>query len=106
LIAVLTYHTNGGTCGTARFNLKLARELGVPCYQVETPGREKCQASAAVARHHECSLWRIKATWEAFDLFLHEWTEETGEWLQSITRCACLPGMRRLPRRSDRCGLT
>lgn len=80
---VLTYHTNGATCGTARFNLKLARELGVPCYQVETPAARSAKHPLLSLRHHECSLWRVKASWEAFDLFLHEWTDETQEWLTS-----------------------
>lgn len=29
--AVLSYHTNPATCGVAKFNQRLARELGVPC---------------------------------------------------------------------------
>jgi hypothetical protein len=79
---ILSFHTSAATCGTAKFNLKLARELGVPMYQVNTPAARQAKHPLLSLRHHECSLWSIKATWEAFDLFLHEWTEETDDWLQ------------------------
>ena len=81
--AVLTYHTNTQTCGTAKFNLRLARELGVQCYQVESPEARKAKHPLLSLRHHECSLWRIRTTWEAFDLFLHEYHDETAAWLAS-----------------------
>ncbi len=29
--AILSHHANGHTCGVAKFNLRLAKELGVPC---------------------------------------------------------------------------
>ena len=34
---VLSYHMNPLTCGVAKFNLKLARELGVSMHQVLDP---------------------------------------------------------------------
>lgn len=32
--AVLTYHSNPNTCGVCKFNVRLARELGVPCVPI------------------------------------------------------------------------
>lgn len=71
--AVLSYHMNPYTCGVAKFNRRLARELGVPCLHLRT--------HLATRKHVLVSIkpseiesddkdfdWLVKS----YDLLLHE----------------------------------
>src|SRR5690349_7365892 len=80
---VLSYHTNPATCGTAKFNLRLARELGVPMYRLDSPPARTAKHPLLSLRQHECPLWLVRHRWEAFDLFLHEWISDTADWLKA-----------------------
>jgi hypothetical protein len=81
---VLSYHMNPLTCGVAKFNLKLARELGVSMHQVLDPivttyrapvlSMKMCEFDRAdVGRLGELLDW---VEWrECYSLFLHSWED-------------------------------
>lgn len=67
--AVLSYHTNPYRCGVAKFNIRLARELGVPFASL-LDGWHYRHPLVSI-KPSERPLQRIRPRWECFDLFLH-----------------------------------
>ena len=81
--AVLGYHLNPLTCGVAKFNLTLARRLGLPLLSVFDPAAARCARPLLSLKLSEFrpddveALRRLLggAPWrDAFELFLHDWT--------------------------------
>lgn len=72
--AVLSYHLNPATCGVAKFNQRLARELGVPCLDLDK--HPVCYPIVSVKSAEIDSgrgEWPTTALWyRRFDLFLHD----------------------------------
>lgn len=81
---VLSYHMNPLTCGVAKFNLKLARKLGVSMHQVLDPivstyrapllSMKMCEFECADVERLggllDCVEWK-----DSYSLFLHAWEE-------------------------------
>lgn len=81
--AVLGYHVNPLTCGVAKFNLLVARRLGVPVLQLFDPGAAECGApllSLKIAEFRDEDLPALErlldgSKWRhSFRLFLHAWS--------------------------------
>jgi len=71
--AVLSHHTNPATCGVGKFNVKLARELGIPCESLKKIGTfTHPLVSVKPEELHRYALWT--ALPQPYDLFLHGWT--------------------------------
>jgi len=68
--AVLSYHTNPYTCGVAKWNIRLARELGVPFASL-LDGWHYRHPLVSI-KCAERPLQRLRPRWECFDLFLHD----------------------------------
>ena len=75
LDAVLSYHLNPFTCGVAKFNLALAKRLGVPCLPLHTTDHHAGHVLVSV----KTSEIQIPSQWQAelptrgtFDLLLHD----------------------------------
>lgn len=70
--AVLTYHTNPETCGVAKFNHRLARELGVPCLSLfctdPRPSYPLISIKSTEMRHWTTAIHGYSRR----DLFLHD----------------------------------
>lgn len=69
--AVLSYHMNPFACGVAKFNLALAKRLGVPCLPLgaETPA----QPLVSVKISEMGPAWASLLPWtRPFDLLLHD----------------------------------
>lgn len=70
--AILSHHSNGHTCGVAKFNQRLALELGVPCLSLD-----KHPVSHPLVSVMSCEdpiEWPMTASWyRHYDLFLHDY---------------------------------
>ena len=75
--AVLSYHLSPYGCGTAKWNLRLARELGVPCLPF---GRHTCQHPLISVRAGELPYgWdEMVKGYPQYDLFLHDDPLQSG----------------------------
>lgn len=74
--AVLSYHLNPATCGVAKFNQRLARELGVACDDVREIHRYTHPlVSLKIAEGGTSRLWPGNgiSIYQRYDLFLHDW---------------------------------
>lgn len=76
--AVLSYHTNPYTCGVAKFNHRLARELGVPLCQLNDEG---CEDKHVLVSIKPSEIGPHDMYWLArgYDLFLHGTADWRGE---------------------------
>ena len=72
---VLSYHLNPHTCGVAKFNLRLAKELGVPCLPL---GAKDCGVPLVSIKLSELPEMMHIGTYRTYDLLLHDrvmWTD-------------------------------
>lgn len=76
--AVLSYHTNGATCGVAKFNQRLARELGVPCYSVRDGRTRGHTRHLLLSIKPEEIPETVHLELDTYDLFLHG--PDDGRW--------------------------
>ena len=71
--AVLSYHMNPYACGVARFNLALARRLGVPCQDVRDLNRIPQHPLISVKASEMVGCWPDLMNWyPVHDLLLHD----------------------------------
>ena len=75
--AVLSYHTNPYTCGVAKFNQRLARELGVP---LGAWGQQANHPLLSVKFAELRAAGWIPAIPKSFDLFMHDQPALDAEW--------------------------
>lgn len=68
--AVLTFHTSPETCGVAKFNLRLAQQLGVPMLPWRT-GKLAAQHPLLSIKPSEVTAVDLYPMPGTFDLFLH-----------------------------------
>lgn len=88
--AVLSPHINPLTCGTAKWNVRLAEHLGVPCASVDA--KDSFRHPLVSARMSELSP--LSTPPERFDLLVHDWqTPEDfaipmhwDRWVKGATR--------------------
>lgn len=79
--AVLSYHMNPATCGVAKFNHRLARELGVRVERIRelrwnyTPTYKHPLISVKPSEIPTVYAYFPLPTVCRYDLFLHEWTD-------------------------------
>lgn len=66
--AVLSHHMNPHTCGVAKFNHRLARELGVPCDEIHNASRYQ---HPLVSVKPEEMAGGVPTPTGQYDLFLH-----------------------------------
>lgn len=72
--AVLSYHMNPQTCGVAKFNHRLAKELGVPCQSLSSEAAEPLVSVKFGEVREHISHRRC------FDLFIHDQPVLDREW--------------------------
>jgi hypothetical protein len=72
---VQSYHTSAYTCGVAKWNLRLARELGVPLLKLGMPGIRPL-ISVKPSEIHE---WEYPYFKRPYDLILHGWHTPKSE---------------------------
>lgn len=90
--AVLSYHASPYTCGVAKFNLRLAKELSVPFVQMGR-GHSALHPLYSV-KCAEIPDWQFGQFAKPYDLFLHDWPSKTRElegirnrrWVNEATR--------------------
>jgi hypothetical protein len=68
--AVLTQHTNPATCGVCKFNVRLARALGIPCLPLISTSKWPL-VSVKFSERPDVSA----SDWHAYDVFLHDLPE-------------------------------
>lgn len=68
--AVLTQHTNPATCGVCKFNVRLARTLGIPCLPL-TATSKRPLVSVKFSERPDVS----SSDWHHYDVFLHDLPE-------------------------------
>ena len=81
--AVLSHHLNPLTCGIAKFNRRLARELGVACFHLRVG--QLIQHPLVSISPLECPLDSLPDYGAGrFELFLHAWTDAALDvlWLR------------------------
>lgn len=77
---VLSYHMNPATCGVAKFNHRLAKELGVPCAPLSTKGHRHPLISIKPSEMSTL-IWALPT--ERHDVLLHDRTLDD----QSVALC-------------------
>jgi hypothetical protein len=71
--AVLSYHMNGATCGVAKFNHRLAKELGVPCLELGFTGDPKPSYPLISIKSSEMKHWTASVNaYPSRALMLHD----------------------------------
>jgi hypothetical protein len=72
--AVLSYHLNRDTCGVARFNIELAKRIGVPCVQIDSDEGHAAKAPLLSVKWAEMPLPLPPSEfpWSAFDVLSHD----------------------------------
>lgn len=80
--AVLSYHMNPATCGVAKFNHRLAKELGVPCVQIGYNAVWSLRHPIVSIKPAEIDsltwAWFPFPSCREFDVFLHGWDEHAA----------------------------
>jgi hypothetical protein len=70
--AVLSYHANGHTCGVAKFNQRLAQELGVPCLSLDWYHDIHCPLISVMSCEDPNDWPDLAMQYEPYELFLHD----------------------------------
>ena len=71
--AVLSYHTNPYTCGVAKFNHRLAKELGVPCLPIRGASLTRPAYPLFSVKASEFVYWTTHVnSYPSRALFLHD----------------------------------
>ena len=77
--AVLSYHMSPLTCGVAKFNIRLAQTLGVPCLPWSHAVDVVCPLLSV--KPEEVTYWNLwTRRWVTYDLFLHGIPDVPQAW--------------------------
>src|SRR5258708_37817939 len=82
--AVLSYHLSPYTCGVAKFNQRLARELGVPCLRLNRYARYPL-ISIKISELPRSPFPTFFVS-EGYDLFLHDWDDAYAQTVELARR--------------------